>query len=327
MANSYSIDLEQGSSQYLSRTDANLSSDFPGKSSTGHTGDTTWEGWFNFESAGGDRLFGKYATGQKCFYCVYSTNLMYFGISANGTNDFDTTWSWTPTTGTWYHLAFVYDASAGSVEFFVDGVSQGTNAGYATALQQTTADFEIGDFTVRNAYFDGKIDDFRVWNDIRTQTQIQKYKNRKLNGNESGLVGYWQFNGNPNDSTSNNNHLTENNSPTYTPYVSFINGKELSNTTSDSTSEGRIYKTNGTSFSDVRNATDGNGNDANLYTKIERNSTGTTWQLARAWIPFNISSLSMVGEKFKITEASVNLKMETILTEANETNSTYWTLV
>jgi len=220
-ANTHSIDLEASSNQYLIRTDTNLSSNFPGKSTTGHTGDTTWEGWFNFEGTGAVRLFVKYATSQKCFYSVYSTNLMYFGISPNKINDYDKTWSWTPTPGTWYHLAFVYNGIGGQVEFFVNGLSQGTNTGYNTTLQQTTADFEIGDFTFRNAYFDGKIDDFRVWTIARTSTEIANNFNKELTGTEPNLQGYWKLNNSPNDLTSNANHLTETNSPVYSTDTPF----------------------------------------------------------------------------------------------------------
>ncbi|MGV2388023.1 MAG UNVERIFIED_CONTAM: hypothetical protein LVR29_05990 [Microcystis novacekii LVE1205-3] len=42
--------------------------------------------------------------------------------------------------------------------------------------------------------FDGIIDDVRIWNTARTQSEIQANFNRELTGNESGLVGYWNFN-------------------------------------------------------------------------------------------------------------------------------------
>jgi hypothetical protein len=41
--------------------------------------------------------------------------------------------------------------------------------------------------------FDGKIDEVRIWNVARTQTQIQGYMNQSLSGNEPGLIGYWRF--------------------------------------------------------------------------------------------------------------------------------------
>ncbi|MEO1006794.1 MAG: LamG domain-containing protein, partial [Cyanobacteria bacterium J06638_38] len=42
--------------------------------------------------------------------------------------------------------------------------------------------------------FKGEIDEVRVWNIVRSPEQIQGNFDRELTGNESGLVGYWNFN-------------------------------------------------------------------------------------------------------------------------------------
>ncbi|MEB3192238.1 MAG: LamG-like jellyroll fold domain-containing protein, partial [Snowella sp.] len=41
----------------------------------------------------------------------------------------------------------------------------------------------------------GKMDEFRIWSSVRSQAEIQNNMNRRLNGNEPGLMGYWQFTG------------------------------------------------------------------------------------------------------------------------------------
>ncbi|MFK7935083.1 MAG: T9SS type A sorting domain-containing protein, partial [Saprospiraceae bacterium] len=43
-------------------------------------------------------------------------------------------------------------------------------------------------------YFNGSIDDVRVWNTIRTQEQINAFRNRELSGNEANLVSYFRLN-------------------------------------------------------------------------------------------------------------------------------------
>jgi Ca2+-binding RTX toxin-like protein len=47
---------------------------------------------------------------------------------------------------------------------------------------------------IADAYFAGKMDDVRIWNKARTQTEIQADLNRELTGSEIGLFGYWNFN-------------------------------------------------------------------------------------------------------------------------------------
>ena len=41
--------------------------------------------------------------------------------------------------------------------------------------------------------YDGQIDELRVWNTARTQSNIQNNKDTCLMGIEIGLVGYWKM--------------------------------------------------------------------------------------------------------------------------------------
>ena len=59
------------------------------------------------------------------------------------------------------------------------------------------------------------MDEVRIWDDIRTDSEISDNRLKCLVGNEANLQAYWRFDNNPNDETSNGNDLTENNSPTY----------------------------------------------------------------------------------------------------------------
>ncbi|NER30695.1 MAG: LamG domain-containing protein [Symploca sp. SIO1C4] len=42
-------------------------------------------------------------------------------------------------------------------------------------------------------YFRGSIDDVRIWNRARSKAEIKADYQRRLQGNESGLVGYYHF--------------------------------------------------------------------------------------------------------------------------------------
>ena len=43
------------------------------------------------------------------------------------------------------------------------------------------------------AFFNGQIDEFRIWNVARTAAQIAATMGKTLAGNEANLVGYWKF--------------------------------------------------------------------------------------------------------------------------------------
>ena len=80
-------------------------------------------------------------------------------------------------------------------------------------LTSDSAPFTIGSDEPANAhYFEGTIDEMRIWNSALAQPQIQDEMCRKLTGNESNLMGYWRFDDdtgtNASDLTSNTNDMT-----------------------------------------------------------------------------------------------------------------------
>ena len=91
----------------------------------------------------------------------------------------------------WVHLAGVYDGS--TWRLYHDGiqVNSVTDATGAVAVNDNWAIGARGSGTER--FLGGLIDDVRLWNVARTQSQIQADMDRVLNGNEAGLVGYWRF--------------------------------------------------------------------------------------------------------------------------------------
>ena len=44
-----------------------------------------------------------------------------------------------------------------------------------------------------NFYCDAGFSEFRIWNVVRTEDEIKKNMNIRLNGSEPGIVGYWPF--------------------------------------------------------------------------------------------------------------------------------------
>ena len=119
-------------------------------------------------------------------------------------------------TTNWHHIAVTVDISVPTVIFYLDGVAVPTTTNYAAnSINNTTTKFVIGGQSNDTNYFDGLIDDVRVWQDVRTPVEILANYNVQLTGSETDLVGYWKFNGSALDETANNNDLTLNGSPTY----------------------------------------------------------------------------------------------------------------
>ena len=111
----------------------------------------------------------------------------------------------------WHHIAATYDGKTGTV--YTDSNVTSLSA-HPNGMGNQKADFGIG-FGLYPTYgscgffagsFDGIIDEVRIWNIARTEEEIQANMNSTLEGNEEGLVGYWNFDdGTVKDLTTNGN--------------------------------------------------------------------------------------------------------------------------
>lgn len=98
-------------------------------------------------------------------------------------------------TDQWVHFAMTYDQTA--VTLYVNGsFEMGTRGARKTVtngvLNTVFTTLTIGG-NPRGAYFNGYIDELRLWNVARTQEEIMANLGHTLSGNEPGLVGYWKF--------------------------------------------------------------------------------------------------------------------------------------
>jgi hypothetical protein len=93
------------------------------------------------------------------------------------------------TPGTWYHVAVTYDAASGIMNLYKNGVLVGS----APASAYTETFLNIGNFANAN-FFEGNIDEVRIWSVARTAAEIAANVNCPLSGSEAGLIAYYNFN-------------------------------------------------------------------------------------------------------------------------------------
>ena len=116
-------------------------------------------------------------------------------------------------TNTWTHIAFTHDNSTNTTKFYINGSLDATGTGLSKNLAGNNSNVFIGwDGQQGDKFFTGKIDEVRIWDDVRTQNEIQNNMYKELSGNESNLVAYYNFNSGRGisilDLTSNDNNGT-----------------------------------------------------------------------------------------------------------------------
>lgn len=222
MANSHSIDLELSSSQYLTASDS---------VSLRITGDITLEAWVKLEqlpSTIGDFviILGKWTStaGNRAYFFGFdSTDKLTARYSSTGSEQtYDTTDSAIVVggdVGVWIHFAVTMDVSAQDIKIYKNAsLVASTLTGTGGAIFETDESLGIGCLhadTTPTFFMDGLIDEVRIWNDVRTPTEISDNYQKELIGNEAGLVAYYKLNDSLLDETANNNDLSNPNSAVF----------------------------------------------------------------------------------------------------------------
>ncbi|GAB4405474.1 MAG: hypothetical protein OHK0039_06500 [Bacteroidia bacterium] len=94
-----------------------------------------------------------------------------------------------PVTHRWYHAARSYDGT--DIKLYVDGKYIGATT-IAGSISHLTNSLTIGyDMVNTGRYFEGYIDEVRIWSDIRSHSEIQAHMHKELAGDESNLVAYY----------------------------------------------------------------------------------------------------------------------------------------
>lgn len=102
----------------------------------------------------------------------------------------------------WQHVAVVFKDT--DIIFYKNGVKY--NYGSAPSSGTTVNKLNIAKNPGYNEFFQGKIDEVRIWSRELSQEEIQNNMNALLKGDETGLEAWWQFNENSGTQTGDSSH-------------------------------------------------------------------------------------------------------------------------
>ncbi len=150
----------------------------------------TIEAWAKRKTSGSyDYILGQGTPGND--------NALHFGFRNNDKftfafwfDDANTTATYTDTL--WHHWAATYDTTSNTQKIYRDGILVASHITNNHFLGSGT--LRIGDTPWGGSAFNGSIDEVRVWNTVRTASEINATMNVELTGNESGLISYYNFN-------------------------------------------------------------------------------------------------------------------------------------
>lgn len=97
--------------------------------------------------------------------------------------------------GEWHHFAATVDITGGTdtIRLYIDGGEVKKQDFNNDALNEVTMDFYIGRLKSGDRHFGGQIDEVRFWGRKLSQSDIKNRRHQTLIGNETNLLGYWNF--------------------------------------------------------------------------------------------------------------------------------------
>ncbi len=152
--------------------------------------DITLETWFNWDGTAQDMGLLSMGTIDPNGYGINingSTGQIYLWIGGSG----GPTLNEILTPNQWYHVSFT--RSGGTWKAYLNGVEAPTNNVNTTNTPNAPSGItSIGGFPASGKFI-GMIDEVRIWNIVRSDADINSSMNQQLDGNETGLVAYYNF--------------------------------------------------------------------------------------------------------------------------------------
>jgi len=112
----------------------------------------------------------------------------------NGTNEVTATATPDFKIGGWHHVAVTFDGSTTSkiVTIYIDGALANSQT-FSSDMIPNNDPVWIGNNTDDFSLLEGALDDIRIWNRVKSLTEIQAAKDCQLKGDEPCLLAYFDF--------------------------------------------------------------------------------------------------------------------------------------
>lgn len=171
----------------------------------------TIEAWVYLQDGSNETIIDKGPT-YSYLFMIYPNGQPGLGLYANfgGAHNWVYSSAVTVPINQWSHVAVTFTNEANGLKFWVNGnlVSQHTPAG---ALTSYTGAMNIGRQEPGGCncnLLQSRLDEVRIWNTARSQSEIQSTMTKEIPGSTPGLVAYWDFNNGSGTSVTNRTSTT-----------------------------------------------------------------------------------------------------------------------
>jgi len=156
--------------------------------------DFTVETWVKHDGSGAVRrlLFAQDNSAQFASILINSSDGVYAYVY-NGSSYYSQSASGVLTPSTWTHLAITWDASTQTILIYANGAILTTAGGGSSTPSSVDNIMTLGvGYAVSN--FQGELDEFRIWDVVRTDCQILRTMNSEFTLPQTNLITYYNFN-------------------------------------------------------------------------------------------------------------------------------------
>lgn len=179
-----------GNSLHFDGTNDYITASLPAVFSNLLTNEFTVEAWIKPQSSVFSRvLFAQMSTTNFFSLSLSNTRQIYFYLN----NTLGLVTSGSLTLGQWSHVACTWKPSTQEAKIYINGVLQTASSGGSSSTG-TNNMMAIGGRTDGYQYFNGELDEMRVWNVARSQCEIDISRYSEYTIAQPNLVAYYNFN-------------------------------------------------------------------------------------------------------------------------------------